>query len=395
MEVVLPGEADAAVDLDRGVGDAPAGVARRRPWPSRPPAAATPARRRRPRRRRRRPSARSRSPAASARSGGRPPGRRRSGARTAGGLWRSRPPSPASAGRSRSTRRRARRRRGGRRRRSRRRRRAGSPPAATRTPSKRTEESRRVGSIAISGVTVTPSAPRLDEVAAAVGGGDEEEVGAGGVQAPGSSRRRGRPRRRRPSASIVKAPGRAGRAGVPERRRAAQLPLGQRPQVALALLVGAASAQRQADDGVGEERRGRERVAHLLEEHGQLDDPEALAAPLLGQRQPGPAELGHLPPAGGVGAVVAGGDLPHPLRFEAGGEEVVGGLLDRLLLVGEVEVHGVRSYRILGRPSTRSAMMFLRMSVVPPSIELARERRKPYCQAPLAIACSEPRASGA
>src|ERR1700710_2249115 len=27
-EVVLPGEADAAVDLDRGIGDAPAGVAR-------------------------------------------------------------------------------------------------------------------------------------------------------------------------------------------------------------------------------------------------------------------------------------------------------------------------------------------------------------------------------
>ena len=36
-------------------------------------------------------------------------------------------------------------------------------------------------------------------------------------------------------------------------------------------------------------------------------------------------------------------------------------------------------------------MMFLRMSVVPPSIELARERRKLYSQAPLAGACSEPR----
>jgi hypothetical protein len=40
-------------------------------------------------------------------------------------------------------------------------------------------------------------------------------------------------------------------------------------------------------------------------------------------------------------------------------------------------------------------MMFLRMSVVPPSIELARERRKLYCQAPPATTCSSPRASGA
>ena len=40
-------------------------------------------------------------------------------------------------------------------------------------------------------------------------------------------------------------------------------------------------------------------------------------------------------------------------------------------------------------------MMFLRMSVVPPSIELARERRKLYSQAPLAGACSAPRLSGA
>ena len=31
-------------------------------------------------------------------------------------------------------------------------------------------------------------------------------------------------------------------------------------------------------------------------------------------------------------------------------------------------------YLSFGRPSTRSAMMFLRISVVPPSIELARER---------------------
>ena len=85
---------------------------------------------------------------------------------------------------------------------------------------------------------------------------------------------------------------------------------------------------------------------------------------------PGPAELAHLLP--GVVVVLAGlGQLAHPLELEAVREEVLGGALDRLLVVGEVEVH-----RSLGRPSTRSAMMFLRISVVPPSIELARARRK-------------------
>ena len=37
-------------------------------------------------------------------------------------------------------------------------------------------------------------------------------------------------------------------------------------------------------------------------------------------------------------------DLADPLRFEARPEEVVGGRLDRLLLVGEVEVQGKRSF---------------------------------------------------
>ena len=110
----------------------------------------------------------------------------------------------------------------------------------------------------------------------------------------------------------------AGRAGVPERRDAAQLAGGQRPQAALALLVGAAERERQAGDRVREQRRGRQRVAHLLEEHGEVDDPEALAAPLLGQRQAGPAELGHLLPVGLLEAGLGVGELADPLRFVAG-----------------------------------------------------------------------------
>ena len=166
-----------------------------------------------------------------------------------------------------------------------------------------------------------PVGAALDQVAAAVGGGDEEEVGGGGVQdehllaveddavAVGARLHREAADGRR-------------RAGVPERRRAAQLARGQRPQEALALVVGAAERERQAGDRVGEERRGGERVAHLLEEDGELDDAEPLPAPLLGQRQAGPAELGHLVPVGLLEAVLALGQLADPLGFVAGGEEV-------------------------------------------------------------------------
>src|SRR5204862_1485970 len=85
-----------------------------------------------------------------------------------------------------------------------------------------------------------------------------------------------------------------------------------------------------------------------------------------------PAEVGHLLPERVV--VRAGlGQLAQLLGLQPCAEEVVRRGLDGLLVVVEVEVH-----RILGRPITRSAMMFLRISVVPPSIELARARRKRY-----------------
>ena len=135
-----------------------------------------------------------------------------------------------------------------------------------------------------------------DDVAATVGGGDEEEGGAGRVGDQLLLAVEHDP----VAVGLVfhrvgtRGPGRA---GVDHRLGAARGPLGERAQPALLLLVGGALRQRQADHGVGEERRGRERVAHLLEEHREVDDPEALAAPLLGQRQPGPAELRHLAPS--------------------------------------------------------------------------------------------------
>ena len=131
--------------------------------------------------------------------------------------------------------------------------------------------------------------------------------------------------------------------------------------------------ERESGGGVREERHRSERVPELLGEDRQLDDPESLPAVLLVDEDARPAELGHLLP--GVVVVAARlGQLAHALRLEARGEQLVRGALDRLLVVGEVEVHGV--YLSFGRPSTRSAMMFLRISVVPPSIEFARERSR-------------------
>ena len=182
----------------------------------------------------------------------------------------------------------------------------------------------------------------LDQMATPVGGGDEEEVGRRCVHhqdllAVENDALPVGARLHREAADRRRA------AGIPEGGRAAQLALGQWPQVALALLVGAAEREGEAGDRVGEERRGGERVAHLLEENGKLDDAEALPAPLLRQRQAGPAQLGHLVPIGLLEAVLALSQLADAIGLVAGGEEVVGGRLDRLLLVGEVEVHGRRA----------------------------------------------------
>ncbi len=82
VHVRLPGEADAAVGLDRARGDLAPGGRTRTPSPSRPPRRAARARRPPSRRRRRRSSAPSRFRAASARSGARRPGRSRRARRT-------------------------------------------------------------------------------------------------------------------------------------------------------------------------------------------------------------------------------------------------------------------------------------------------------------------------
>ena len=70
------------------------------------------------------------------------------------------------------------------------------------------------------------------------------------------------------------------------------------------------------------------------------------------------------------------GVLAHALGLARVGEQVAGGALDLALVVGEAEVHGLLYAAAFsrGRPSTRSATMFLSTSVVPPSIVLPRAR---------------------
>ena len=107
VQVVLPGEADAAVDLQRGARDAPPGVPRVGLRAGGRPAARSPARGRAPTPPSRRPSARPRPRAASARTRGRRPGRSRSRARTACAPSRTRRPSSSPARPRRPTRRRS------------------------------------------------------------------------------------------------------------------------------------------------------------------------------------------------------------------------------------------------------------------------------------------------
>ena len=94
---------------------------------------------------------------------------------------------------------------------------------------------------------------------------------------------------------------------------------------------------------------------------------------LLGDRDARPAELAQLLPerlVGGAGL----GVLADALGAGALGQQLAGGALDLALVVGEPEVHQTATFR-RGRPSTRSATMFLSTSVVPPSIVLPRARR--------------------
>ena len=204
-------------------------------------------------------------------------------------------------------------------------------------PSKRTVNSGRVASIARAGSIVGVGG--LDREVAAALGGDHERVGDVGV------------RHRDLDAGQRLHGGRLGVGGavlVPHRDRPAAFEPGMQ----------------QLRRPVRGQRRRRQRVAQLLGHDRELEDP------VLGDVRP--AELGDLVPVR-VGLAVQR-DRADLLHRVPRGEELARGALDLALVLGQVEVHP------RGSPRTRSATMFLRISVVPPSIEFARARRKRYVQ---------------
>jgi len=91
-----------------------------------------------------------------------------------------------------------------------------------------------------------------------------------------------------------------------------------------------------------QERHGRDGVAELLGQHRELDDPEPLAAPLLTHGDARPAQLAQLAPQRLVEAVLLERRGTHALPRRAAGEQLARGALDLLLVLVEVESH-VRS----------------------------------------------------
>ena len=110
-------------------------------------------------------------------------------------------------------------------------------------------------------------------------------------------------------------------------------------------------------DLVGDERALVEDAPELFEEHRRVEERE-----VVGGEQTDPAELLEL--------------LPRRCRIRL--EERAGLAAEIFLLLREREVHSCQ--RLLGRPSTRSPTMLRRISLVPASIVLPRERSCWYCQ---------------
>ena len=185
------------------------------------------------------------------------PGRRRPAARTAGGPWSTRRPCRSCAGRRRPARPRARRR-------------SGRWPAVA-SPSR---------------VSPTPSLTRRVESivstrSAWACAGDVHHAGREAVDHHHERRR----------VHVGHQLGGAVLGDVPRCRAA---PPRRCPAAALLLLVRAGVLDQQPRGRVREERRRRERVAQLLGKHHELDQAQVLAAVVLGDVDPGPAELGEL-----------------------------------------------------------------------------------------------------
>ncbi len=140
--------------------------------------------------------------------------------------------------------------------------------------------------------------------------------------------------------------------------------------------------------GAGQERHRGDRAPQFLQHHRGFTVGGALAAPVLGNQQAGEAHaVGEHLPQGQIvrGVRLAAGD--HTRRVAVVGEQVPDGGAQRLFLLRVQQVrrcaHRARSFQATslsvrgsaGRPSTRSATMFSRTSLVPPSMLLPLARR--------------------
>ena len=154
--------------------------------------------------------------------------------------------------------------------------------------------------------------------------------------------------------------------------RAGDLTGGQPRQPGRLLRRRAARTDRLGGRHRRQERRGGQGIAQLLAQDRQLDGAQALATVLLGDRDPRPAEPDQLGPQRVVIGLAFRG-LADLGERRARAEQIPRRALDLVLVLGEVEIHAAAPFN-RGRPRTRSATMFLRISVVPPSIVLPRER---------------------
>ncbi len=215
-----------------------------------------------------------------------------------------------------------------------------------------------------------------DGVQAAVVGRDEQDVGDGRVGDAGQLAAQG---------AVLQPyglpPGIRGR--VQPHGEGADGPAGG--QLSQQFLVAGGQQGLGGHDRAGEVGHGCDRSAQLLQDHGDLAGRGALAALRLGDQQAGEAHavrecLPGREVVRGVG-LGAGDDAG---RVAVVGEQVPYGGPQRLFLLRVQQVgHRARSFHATslsvrgsaGRPRTRSATMFSRTSLVPPSMLLPLERR--------------------
>src|SRR5207247_7354202 len=134
--------------------------------------------------------------------------------------------------------------------------------------------------------------------------------------------------------------------------------------------VGGAGERRQRERDGREERTRIERAPKLLEHDRLFDEAQAGTTLRLGDRRAGPSKTRELWPGRAVPAILRRRDLRGAPKGVTLLEERASLRAELVLFRRAAEVH----QRLRGRPRTRSAMMFRRISDVPASMVLPRLR---------------------